>query len=131
MAVSSRVLRAGVGDLQQTLTVSVSVTNRGEFAGVSAEVIMVFAVPRLSKKIGEAQSVSLPRQTLVGFTKIRIAAGATTTVDVEVPVRRLRLVGPDGQYELLQGKYELHIGGRAPGIRPEVNKPLVSVLTIQ
>ena len=75
---------------------------------------------------------------LVGFTRITTKPGGTTTATVEVAAHSLRLVGADGQFGLLHGDYELHVGGRAPGYVPssdddqmmQVEAPLTRTLRV-
>ena len=109
--------------MNQTMVVTVNVTNNGEYVGraydgsgvhssVSEEVVMVFASPRLRDLPSATQSI--PQQQLVGFAKVKIAAGATAEVKVKVAVKLLRLVGSNGVYELCKGEYDLHIGGKSP-----------------
>jgi hypothetical protein len=111
-------LIAGESALETTMSVSVSVTNNGEYAsGNSAEVVMVYATPKID---GIATSeMSIPRQILLGFTKLLISPGATEVAQVKVVARRLQLVGSDGTFELLRGNYTLHVGGRVPS--PQVS----------
>jgi beta-glucosidase len=114
LTVSHAVVAAGVTDVDTVLTVSVSVTNNGEYEGRSAEVVMVFAKPHLDD--APTPTMSVPRQILVGFNKVEIAAGTTTVVSIEVLARHMRLIGPDDtSFGLLRGNYELHVGGRSPG----------------
>ena len=63
---------SGIADADMALTVSVNVTNHGEYAGSSDEVVMVFATPSLAEPPTTAMSV--PQQVLLGFTKIRTVA---------------------------------------------------------
>ena len=95
------------------ITVSVSVANNGEWQGGDcSEIVMVFARPVLSAHPTEAMSV--PAQILVGFAKVRLGPGEARLVQIDVPARSLRLVGPDGEYALLEGRYELYVGGQSP-----------------
>ena len=49
-----------------------------------------------------------------------------------MPAKQLRLFGADGQFELLHGGYELHVGGRAPGAAPGgVEEPLTTMLRVE
>ena len=73
-------------DIKTVVTVSVAVTNNGEFtAAPSEEVVTVFALPTLDKEEErEEEGMSVPRQVLWGFTKISVPPH--TTVNVEVCV---------------------------------------------
>ena len=153
--------------LETQLTISVDVTNNGEYSLPHDEVVMVFAKPNLRDEptpdmSGVYHSVvcsstvrplacffsvalltcclssTVPRQMLLGFTRITTKPGATITATVEVAAHRLRLVGADGQFGLLHGDYELHVGGRAPGYAPasggdgmtQVGAPLTRILRV-
>ncbi len=74
---------------------------------------MAFARPKLEATTPSAPSV--PRQMLLGFVRVKTLPGQTTSAELRVPAKRLRLVGADGKYELQRGDYELFVGGRAPG----------------
>jgi beta-glucosidase len=114
LTVSHTMVAAGAADVDTVLTVSVSVTNNGEYEGSSDEVVMVFAKPTLAD--APTSTMSVPKQILGGFTKVATLPGTTTVVSVEVPMRHLRLVGPDdASFGLLRGHYDLHVGGRSPG----------------
>ena len=56
----------------------------------------------------------MPHQMLLGFEKVRIQPGELRRVTVAVPAARLRLVSAAGEYAILRGRYELHVGGRGP-----------------
>ena len=119
LEVSHSVLPAGAASVAATngtiVRISVAVTNNGEYAaGPSEEVVLVFARPQLSQP--PTPGMSVPRQMLVGFSKISIQPGKTSSVVIAVPSHRLRLVGHDERsFELLRGRYELYVGGCAPG----------------
>ena len=76
--------------------------------------------------------MSVPRQMLLGFAHVSIEPGQTELVTVAVEAAVLRLVGADGQFVLLPGDYELHVGGRAPGPVSEgvVGEPLRRMLRV-
>ena len=128
LRVSHESLAAGTDDLETELTISVDVTNHGEYTGAHDEVVMVFAKPSLRDE--PTAEMSVPRQMLLGFARIATAPGATTTATVRVPAKRLRLYGKGGEYELLRGGYELHVGGRAPGEVAGVEPPLTRSLRV-
>ena len=108
LAVSHRSLASGNGALDQVVSVSVRVTNNGEYeAGSSDEVVMAFAVPRLAATVAP----SVPRQILLGFSRVTLAPGRTATAHIRVPAKRLRIVGADDAYELQRGSYEIRVGG--------------------
>ena len=146
LEVSHAALAAGAADVGAALTVGVSVTNHGEWAGggdgASEEVVMVFAKPRLAA--APRPNMAVPRQMLLGSQKVRVPAGGTVRVEMSVPARSLRLVGPDdddddkaASFGLLAGSYELHVGGCSPGdgvgvgdaTRPQ--QPLTATLLVE
>ncbi len=87
---------AAAGD---TVTVTVDVANRGERDG--KQVVLVFA-----EKADSA--VDRPVRWLVGFAPVRVPAGSSASVDVEVPTRLLAYWQDGWQYEA--GDYQLRIG---------------------
>jgi beta-glucosidase len=114
LAVSHTTIAAGLADVATVLTVAVSVRNNGEYGRPSDEVVMVYAQPFLADSA--APSMSVPRQILLGFSKVTVASGSTVRVEVAVPAAHLRMVGPDDvAFELLRGRYLLHVGSRSPG----------------
>lgn len=74
------------------------------------------------------------RQMLLGFTRISTELGKTDRAMVEVKADKLRLLGANGQYELLHGEYQLSVGGRASGLSPaattEVSESLRATLRV-
>ena len=71
---------------------------------------MVFGRPRLSAPA--TPSMAVPRQQLLGFTKVWLDPGEMRQVLVEVPVEGMKLVGPRGGHPvLLEGSWELHVTG--------------------
>ena len=132
LTVSHESLAAGSSSLDSVVSVTVDVTNQGEYSKTADEVVMVFAEPTLRDEV--TPSMSVPRQMLLGFTRISTEPGKTVRVLVEVKADKLRLMGADGQYELLHGEYKLSVGGRAPGLSPaantEVSEPLRATLRV-
>ncbi len=99
--------------LDQRLALSVLVTNHGEYQhGAADEVVQVYARPRLARE----RAPWAPRQMLLGFTRVSLAPGTTREVELNLPATALALLGADGRtLALLEGEYEVHVGGRAPG----------------
>ena len=90
LTVSAQKLAAGEADVEADLMVSVSVRNNGEFGSESAQVVMVFATPELSDE--PTAFMSVPRQMLVGFTKVKIMPGEFVKVSIAMPAKQLRLL---------------------------------------
>jgi beta-glucosidase len=133
LRVSHDTLAAGHGDLGVELLVTVEVTNNGVWVGgAHDEVVLVFARPSPSLRAAATPAMSVPRQMLLGFAHVSIEPGQTELVTVAVEAAVLRLVGADGQFVLLPGDYELHVGGRAPGPVSEgvVGEPLRRMLRV-
>ncbi len=76
LALSAPSARAG-----ETLRVSVTVKNAGVRDG--DEVVQIYAS-------AERPPVPMPLRQLVGFSRVTLKAGETTTVDIEIPAQRLR-----------------------------------------
>ena len=94
---------------------------------------MVFAVP---SPLVSPHGVSVPRQILLGFTRVTIPPGGSITARIRAPAKRLRLLDFAGKHQLLQGDYELRVGGRPPGASRELyplgdGEPLRRVLRVR
>jgi beta-glucosidase len=88
--------------VDDTVTVSVDVENRGPRDG--KQVVQVYAE--------RAESVvDRPVRWLVGFAPVRVASGASATVDVRVPTRLLAHWADGWQHE--PGAYRLRVGTSA------------------
>ena len=94
--------RVSQSDWNSTITVTMRVFNRGEFAKPHAFVAIVYvksihlAFPRAS--------VPIPKQMMVGFKKVWTMPGEETKVEVSVPLRTLRLFDGDA-LSLQKGVY--------------------------
>jgi beta-glucosidase len=58
--------------------------------------------------------VGAPLRALVGFDKVHLARGATTTIRLTIDPRQLSFVSPTGNRSVRPGDYELYIGGGQP-----------------
>lgn len=113
LRLSQQTLLAGeTADIDAKITVAVTVTNRGEFSGSSEEVVMVFATPKL--RYLATQNMSVPRQIMLGFSRIATTPNHAVEAAVVIYARDLRLVGQGGEFGLLSGDYTVSVGGRAP-----------------
>jgi len=103
--------RSSVVDPSETaeLTLSVEVSNTGDRAG--EHVVDVF-------NTGSYGSVLQPVRRLVGYERVRLAAGETTTVDVTLDLRALEVVPGDVLAVMPKvvesGEYELTVGLNGP-----------------
>ena len=103
--------QSSVADPSETseLTLSVEVSNTGDRAG--EHVVDVFNTQSYG-------SVLQPVRRLVGYERVRLAAGETTTVDVAVDLRALEVVPGDVLAVMPKvvesGEYELTVGVDGP-----------------
>ncbi|HEX8683819.1 MAG TPA: beta-glucosidase BglX [Ardenticatenaceae bacterium] len=88
-------------DVNDSLSASVEVTNRGGQAG--AEVVQLY----VRDLVG---SVTRPVKELKGFQKIRLAPGEQRTVRFEIPVSELGFTGSDMRYTVEPGDFKVWIG---------------------
>ena len=98
VTVPSDSLKAG-----DPITATVSVTNISNTSG--DEVVEAFL--KTPQKDG-------PIRTLVGFQRVEIGAGATREVTIPIDPRSLSSVDDQGNRSILEGKYELTVGGAQP-----------------
>jgi len=84
--------------------VSATVTNSGPLAGDAVAELYLNA----------PDSANAPIRALKGFTRVRLAAGASTRVEFTLGARDLSSVGADGNRSVLPGKYSLSVGGSQP-----------------
>ena len=103
-------IHSGNVSLEESITVSVAVTNNGEYKTYSSDhVVMVFAQV-LPSNPSTQQLASLPTRQLVGFQRVALPVNLVQVVSVKFSASRLRLVDDQGRYQILKGKYKLWIG---------------------
>jgi beta-glucosidase len=90
----------GAGD---PITATVAVTNSGTTDG--DEVVEAYL------KTPQADG---PIETLAGFQRVSIPAGATREVEIRIEPRTLSSVDNEGHRMILEGKYKLTLGGAQP-----------------
>jgi len=56
-----------------------------------------------------------PIHALAGFSRVRVAAGATVPVQIKVDARQWSQVLDNGDRVILPGSYTLFVGGSQPG----------------
>ncbi|MDV6259816.1 glycoside hydrolase family 3 C-terminal domain-containing protein [Rhodococcoides yunnanense] len=85
----------------ESISISLEVTNTGARSG--SDVVQVYLHDRTGV-------VLRPRRTLVGFDKVRLGAGDTATVTVEIPARGFAFYDVDASdWRTPNGTYELEI----------------------
>jgi beta-glucosidase len=95
---SSATLKAG-----EPLTATVTVTNAGRLGG--EEVVEAYL---------KTPQDGGPIHSLVGFSRVTIAPGASKEVTLKIDPRSLSSVDDQGNRSILEGKYTLSIGGAQP-----------------
>jgi beta-glucosidase len=98
LRLSAESLKAG-----DSLTATVTVTNTGSVSG--DEVVEAYL---------KTPQPDGPRQALVGFERVTIAAGASKEVELRIDPRWLSSVDDQGNRSILAGKYTLVVGGAQP-----------------
>jgi beta-glucosidase len=92
----------------QTLTVSVSVTNTGTVDG--KEVIQLY----IRDLVG---TVTRPVKELKGFQKIEFLAGETKTVNFEITTEELKFYNADLVYDWEPGDFEIMVGSNSRDVK--------------
>lgn len=95
-------------DAGGTLTASVVVTNSGQRHG--AEVVQLYAADT-------ATAVTLPAQQLVGFARVDLDPGASTSITFTLPMSVLAYTGISGDLVMEPGPVELSVGTSSADIR--------------
>jgi beta-xylosidase len=88
--------------------VALSVSNTGARSGT--EVVQLYAADT-------ATGVTLPAQQLVGFARVELDPGASTTVTFTVPVSLLAYTGLSGDLVMEPGPVEFSAGSSSDDIR--------------
>jgi beta-glucosidase len=93
------------------LAATVTVTNEGPMAGDA--VAEVYLIP--------PQAAGAPRQQLVGFQRVHLAAHGSRTVQFQMAPRTLSQVDEAGRRAIRSGEYRLFVGAEPPaGARDDV-----------
>ena len=78
------------------------------------EIVQVYAGWQPSSaQAREAGAASVPLQQLVGFRRLLLSK-TPLTVEIALPVKKLHLMKPSGEMGLLQGVWQLWVGGTSP-----------------
>jgi beta-glucosidase len=78
-------------------------------------------------------SIPVPRHKLVGFQRVRLAAGESRSLEFTVRPEMLALVDEEGRNRIEPGQFRIAVGGCSPGARgialgaPE---PVAAVFTV-
>ncbi len=92
---------------EDTLTVSVDVTNTGNRAG--KESVLLFSSDKVASLVPDGRR-------LRAFKKIELAPGETKTVTFSMPASELAFVGADGKWVLESGEFRLQAGNQVTDI---------------
>jgi beta-glucosidase len=92
----------------QTVHVTATVTNAGGVEG--DEVAQIYLTP-----LADAQGLL---RTLVGFRRVHLMPGASTTVGFDLDARALSTVDAQGNRMVRAGSYDLFVGGGQPDTTP-------------
>ena len=95
-------------DVSGEARVTLTVTNSGKRRGT--EVVQLYAADT-------ATGVTLPAQQLVGFTRVDLEPGASTTVSFVVPLSVLAYTGLSGELVMEPGPVEFSAGSTSDDIR--------------
>ncbi len=90
-----------VGKVDDTITVSIDVTNTGERAG--ADVVQLYMRDKVS-------SVTTPMISLKGFSRVQLKPGETKTVTMELAPEHFSLINYDMKRVVEPGEFEIMIG---------------------
>ena len=108
----------------QELGVTVRVTNTGSVE--AEEVAQLYLTDR------EA-STRVPRWSLAGFRRVRLAPGQSERVELTIAPRQMSVIGDDGRRVLEPGRFRVHVGGGQPDARSEEltgSRPLSAEFTV-
>ncbi|WP_339301902.1 glycoside hydrolase family 3 N-terminal domain-containing protein [Paenibacillus sp. FSL R5-0623] len=98
-----------------SVTVSVNVTNTGRYAG--AEVVQMYISDVVS-------SLTRPAKELKGFAKVNLEPGETQTVEFHIGAEQLQYIGRDLKPVVEPGQFHIHIGS-------SVNDTQIAELTVR
>lgn len=99
-----------------TLVIHVSLSNSSKVDG--DEVVQIYAKKQDSK-------FEQPIKRLVGFKRVSVPAGTSTTVQIPVSTKSLRIFNPtSGEYTIEKGSYTFEVGASSGDIRTNVQVEL-------
>jgi beta-glucosidase len=92
----------------QTLTLSITVTNNSKLAGT--EIIQLY----IRDKVG---SVVRPVKELKAFKRINFVAGETKTISFQVSTNDLKFYNNELKYDWEPGEFEIMVGGNSRDVK--------------
>ena len=104
----------------ETVQVAVEVSNTGGMAG--EEVVQLYSKAMSARPGG-------PIRSLVGFQRVKLAAGEKRVVRFEVAPRGLATVSADGRVTAMPGAFEISAGGKQPGFQGAADAATTGVVT--
>ena len=95
--------------LQANITLSMSVTNKGTREGDAIVLLywVHYSPTTITMSAGVHVPATLPSRKLVGFKRVSLKAGATTTVTFAVGAEQLALFDDNGDTQLFAGNHTL------------------------
>ncbi|MCD7995971.1 MAG: glycoside hydrolase family 3 C-terminal domain-containing protein [Clostridiales bacterium] len=93
---------------EETVTLSVTVTNDGGWDGGEVTQIYIVYPPALFR---------VPQYALAGFRYYELKHGESEHLNFELQLKQLEVIGEDGQRVRLNGTYRFFVGGSQPDIR--------------
>ncbi|MGY5846581.1 beta-glucosidase BglX [Salegentibacter sp. HM20] len=91
---------------EETLTISVEVTNTGDYEG--EEVVQLYTHDKV-------RSITPPGKELKGFKKISLKKGESKTVEFELSREDLKFYNAELDYVVEPGEFEFFVGGSSAG----------------
>ena len=86
----------------ESVRLSFDLTNEGEY---DAEEVVQFYITDLEA------SVNVPKQSLIGFKRVDLAAGESTRIEFSVTPDMMKIVNNNGEKILEPGEFKIYIGG--------------------
>jgi beta-glucosidase len=99
----------------ESVRLSFDLTNEGEY---DADEVVQFYITDMEA------SVNVPKQSLIGFKRVGLAAGESTTIEFTVTPDMMKIVDNNGEKILEPGEFKIYIGGSSYS---EVNDELGAV----
>ncbi|HCR71683.1 MAG TPA: glycosyl hydrolase [Anaerolineae bacterium] len=108
-----------------SLNLSLTLKNSG--ASDSAEVVQFY--------LSDVQASSIvPLHHLVGFERVELKAGESSTIKFSITPEMMSFINDDGKLTLEPGEFRLEVGGCSPGKRGQelgASKPVIATFEVQ